>query len=351
MAGSIAAPQGNLAPVVTKQLEEISLRFRCRLQNWLLLSLLLGLLALPAVQAASDWMPRPAGSSLRVLSWNVSREQFFQAEADARRVLEVSGADVALLDEMPGDLSDLRLRRWLDSDPATRGWSFVIGRQGSGDQRASIISRWPLQRIDEFDQIRYPSGKMAEWMAQAGSARPLRVGPTGEFPSAGALLERRGRLWLLVSADFQCCGDSPNGWEEQRRQMEARLLRQALLAAWQRTGAEAVVLGADLNVVQGPAALDLLSGRGEQRLWAVGAQHRNSRMDWTWDGRGTPFRSKRLDFLLYSSSLRELGSQVFDSERFNQLEALEWQLDKHASRRLSQHRPVVADFGWGDAEP
>ena len=327
------------------------MKIHCALKSVLplALGLLLGLLALPSVRAAEPWMPRSVGSSLRVLSWNVSREQFFRGEADARRVLEVSGADVALLDEMPGDLNDQRLRRWLDADPSTRGWSFVIGRQGSGDQRASIISRWPLRRVDEFDQLRYPEGKMAEWMALSGSARPLRVGPTGEFPSAGALLERDGRRWLLVSADFQCCGDSPDSWQERRRQLEARLLRQAVLAAWQRTGADAVVLGADLNLVQGPAALDLLSGRGEQRLWPVGARHRNSSQDWTWDGRGTPFRSKRLDFLLYSSGLRELASQIFDSERFNQLEALEWRLDKQASGRLSEHRPVVADFGWGDA--
>lgn len=315
------------------------------LMRWMAgLSLLLVVAASPA--AAADWMPRSSDTSFRVLSWNVSRESFFEHGDLTRRVLQVSKPDIALLDEMPGDLEDDRLRRWLDADPSTRGWSFVIGRQGSGDQKAVVISRWTLQRVDEFDQIRYPDGKMAEWIAAAGEARPLRVGPTGEMPTVGALLNHQGRKLLLVSADFQCCGDSPRSWEEQRRQLEAGLLRETVLAAWQRLQADGVVLGADLNRVQGPAPLDLLAGRGEQRLWPVGALHRNSRHDWTWDGRGTPFRSQRLDFLLYTSSLREVGSLIFDSERFNELEVLEWGLSKRASREMSQHRPIVADLAW-----
>lgn len=323
-------------------------RSRHRWVAWL--CLLFGALS-AAPSVAAEWMPRSEQTRFRVLSWNVSREQFFEFEALTRRVLQISKADIALLDEMPGDLADDRLRRWLDADPNTRGWSYVIGRQGSGDQKAVVISRWPLTRVDEFDQLRYPPGKMAEWIAAAGTARPLRVGPTGEFPSVGALLNHQGRRLLLVSADYQCCGDTPTSWQELRRQLESSMLRDAVLAAWRRTGAEGVVLGADLNVVQGPAPLDLLAGRGEQRLFAVGALHRNSRLDWTWDGRGTPFRSQRLDFVLYSSALREERSQIFDSERFNDLEALEWGLNKRASRKMSQHRPVVADLTWQNVQP
>ncbi|MBD8527790.1 endonuclease/exonuclease/phosphatase family protein [Pseudomarimonas arenosa] len=316
-----------------------------------MMRLALGMLALLLAPwaSATEWLPRSAETSFRVLSWNVSREQFFEHTELTRRVLQVSKADIALLDEMPGDLQDRRLRQWLDADVSTRGWSFVIGRQGSGDQKAAVLSRWPLERVDEFDQIRYPEGKMAEWVAAAGSARPLRVGPTGEFPSVGALLNHQGRRVLLVSADFQCCGDTAWSWQEHRRQLEAWMLRNAVLAAWQRTQADAVVVGVDLNNVQGQQPYDLLTGRGEQRLWAVGALHRNSRHDWTWDGRGTPFKSQRMDFLFYTSRLREVRSQIFDSERFNQLEALEWGLNKQASRKMSQHRPVVADLAWQDA--
>ena len=310
---------------------------------WLLIGLLCACAGRPS-ELESRWMPRAAGTDLRVLSWNVARQQFFADPARTTRLLRQAEPDVLLLDEMDPAVSEPELARFLDQALPGPPWQVVLGREAGNRERGSIAARRPLRREAVFDRLRYSQADQHRWIAAAGEqAERLRRQLPNGVAAAGATLELDGRRLLLVSFDLQCCGDSPQSWEEQRRQSEAALIRRAIDASF-ASGSALVIVGGDANAVQGNAPLQAIA-TGRPALHEVPAL-REDGSAWTWDGRGTPFPNGRLDYLWVSTGIRVLQAGLLDTEAWSPAQQAKRGVQEDDSRLQSQHRPIVADLSF-----
>ena len=311
-------------------------------------------LACSSLTAASEptgarWMPRHGDATLRVLTWNVSREAFFDGSERTERLLAATAADILLLDEMSKDATPATLAALLDRALPGSPWHVVIGEANGRVERGSISSRWPLQREEQFDGLHYPQDDIDRWIAAGGKhAERLRQTLPLGVAVAGAIADVEGRHILLVSFDLQCCGDTPDAWEESRRLAEARLIRQAIDATVAAGKVDAIILGGDANNVQGDEVLRILQGTPPDLTDADA--HREDGSDWTWDGRGTPFKSKKLDHLMHSRSLHAVASRVFDPEGWPEAVLTRHGLQRDWSGQISAHRAVVVDLSFA-ADP
>lgn len=295
-----------------------------------------------------QWLARHPDTDLRVLVWNVDRE-FFHRNEGFQRVLRAVDADVLILDEMPTGVSAELIANGLPS--AATPWQVLYGSGGGANQRASISVRAPLARVDAFDQLPYPREHFNAWMANVPERKRARVRDSLDagVAAVGGVVTWQGRRVLVVGLDLECCGDSPDSAAEARRRFEAQAIRNAIDKVAAGSRFDAILVGGDFNAVHGQAPVQILErgARADTTLDHPTPLHRGSdRIDWTWDGRGTPFPSKQIDFLLHSSPLRVLQSQVFDSEDLTPAEQQALQLPAELSRSLSPHRPIVVDFAW-----
>lgn len=307
--------------------------------------------------ASTPWLARAPGTAFRVLSWNVSRDSFFINLDEFHRVLAVIDADILILDEMPGTSNAGELLAALGGlgDGAPE-WQVAYGEGGGVFQRSTIASRGSTTRLPIFETLHYDPAQITNWLTQAGSAAvTLRDNLQAGVAAVGARIQRDGKTVLVVGMDLQCCGDDPGSWQESRRRAEANLLRQALLISVQQSPVDAVIVGGDANTVQGLAAISILRGSAgvdtdadSWLLQEVPARHRGNFANWTWDGRGTPYPSSRLDHILHSAALQPVQASIFDTEDLSMAQARALHLPKDVSRRLSEHRPVVVDFRWVD---
>ena len=295
-----------------------------------------------------EWLARHPDTDLRVLVWNVDRE-FFNRSEGFQRVLRAVDADVLILDEMPSGVSGEQIVDALPS--ATTPWQALYGSGGGANQRASISVRAPLARVEAFDRLPYPREHFDAWMANIPERKRTRVRDSLDagVAAVGGVVTWQGGRVLVVGLDLECCGDSPDSAAEDRRRFEAQSIRDAIDAVAAVSKFDAMLVGGDFNAVHGQAPVQILErGAGDDTtLDHPTPLHRGSdRIDWTWDGRGTPFPSKQIDFLLHSERLRVLQSQVFDSEELTPAEQQALQLPAELSRSLSPHRPIVVDFAW-----
>jgi hypothetical protein len=306
-------------------------------------------LAAASAPETQGWMPRHADTTLRVLTWNVSREAFFDGGEHTERLLAATAADILLLDEMPKTATPATLAAFLDHALPGSPWHVVIGESNGKLERGSISSRWPLMRAQRFDGLHYRQQDMERWIAAGGKHAELlrQTLPLG-VAVAGAIAEIDGRHILLVSFDLQCCGDSPEAWEESRRLVEARLIRQAIDATAASTRIDAVILGGDANNVQGDEVLHILQGSPPDL--ADSDARREDGSDWTWDGRGTPFQSKKMDHLMHSPSLRIVDSRVLDPEGWPETWLSRYGVQREWSGMVSAHRAVVVDLAFEEKQ-
>lgn len=316
---------------------------------WLatLLVLIANIAFTTSATADSPWMPRQAHTTMRVLSWNISRQAFFRAGEKTQRLLAAMAPDILLLDEMPKSATPESIATFLDQAITGSPWHVVIGQATGGLERGSISSRWPLTRAVQFDGLHYRPSDARSWIEASGEhAERLRQTLPLGVAVAGAIANVEGMHVLLVSFDLQCCGDSPDAWEELRRLAEAQLIRGAIEATLAATPIDAVIIGGDANNVQGDEVLRILQGSPSDLADAPARREDGS--NWTWDGRGTPFPSKKIDHILHSARLDVSDAFVFDPEGW----PVEW-LDHYGVQRdwagqISAHRPVVVDFSLRD---
>ncbi len=282
-------------------------------------------------------LERPAGSALRVLSWNVGGEGF---EPHLRTLAAMAGRwqiDLLLLDEAPPGLgAGLR-------DALPSGWSVVAGTSG-GRQRGVLASAHPLLPVPEFTHLAYPDEAL-ELVSREGTEfmrRDLsRAGQEG-VAAAGAVLELGDRRWLLVSADLQCCGRD-GSVEDRMRVHQAGAIRNAIeRVAASRPGLSGVLFGGDLNLVGSRTPLEILAGRPDAAagvLEPVRALQLDGLSNHTWGPAGERFPPGRLDFLLHSPALEVIGAVVLDPADLSADERLLAEL-----AAASDHHPVVVDF-------
>lgn len=294
---------------------------------------------------------RAPGTSFRVLSWNVSRSGFAEYPAAFRALVRLADPDLVLFDEVDGRHSPADLRAVLQGlrGTADTAWHVTMGA-GGGYQRGVIASREPLEPVPEVGFLPYPDSVIPKLLAGADSIRDALLRNLGSGVAVhGAVARAGGRRLLAVTVDLQCCGVAST-WEERRRVFEARAIRDAVRQALGRTAVDGIVIAGDLNLVATSFPLTILLGpyvEPHAGLIAAEAYHRDHRQVWTWDGRGTPFESKPLDFQLYApTALEALGGLVLDSEALTSAELAALGIDAQAANRISDHRPVIVDYRW-----
>jgi endonuclease/exonuclease/phosphatase family metal-dependent hydrolase len=154
----------------------------------------------------------------------------------------------------------------------------------------------------------------------------------------------------VVVADLQCCGNEPASWQEYRRRIEMTEIRRLIRQVLERTEVDGIVAAGDFNLVSTAVPLVILAGPYAQPhagLIPAELYHVDGISSWTWDGRGTPYPSRALDFQMYTAgSLRVQNGYIFDSEDISpeQFKLLNMQVE--TSRSLSDHRPLVVDYSW-----
>jgi endonuclease/exonuclease/phosphatase family metal-dependent hydrolase len=297
---------------------------------------------------------------MRVLSWNVSEDAFIDYPADFRAVLLFADADVVILDEVSPDASLDQLKAVLPrgSGGADLDWNISIGASG-GRQRGAIASRLPLTELAEFQQvIEYPMEFRDKFIGEAPEEyKALATSSMDGGIAVHAVVVAMGdRRAMVVALDLQCCGDTVDSWQEWRRRIEARLIRETLQAALTRTRVDAMIIAGDLNLIQTATPLTILSGPYPgpiSGLTPADVYHQDGVTSWTWDGRGTPFPSRPLDFQLYSpAGLTMHEGLIIDSEDMSAVELERHDLEAESLRRMSDHRPISVHYrfsgvlGW-----
>ncbi len=289
-----------------------------------------------------------------VFSWNVSEDAFVTDRNAFRSLLQLAEPDILLLDEVkPADsaeqLSELLTDVALGDADA---WHIDFGQSG-GRQRVVIASRAPQRSLAEFSSIiPYPDEDQTILLDRIPSElRPLLMQSlTNGIPVNGAVILSDKRKLLVVAFDLQCCGDEPESWQEVRRRIEVREIRELVRRVLERITVDGIILSGDLNLVNGGSPLITLAGPyGMPHAGLIPAElyHLDGSTNWTWDGRGTPFSSNVLDFQLYEPHALELRRGfVLDTEDMSPAKLELYKLEPKTSSQMSDHRPLVAEYFW-----
>lgn len=294
-----------------------------------------------------------AARSFSLLAWNVSSDAFVRDPAAFRSVLAYADADILLFDEVSPAATEAQLRGALNSRrSADKSWRVSIGQSG-GRQRGVIATRFTLETVPELSgPVPYPAAerqRIHRLMVAADADRP-NYSMDGGIPVNGAVVTTAGRRLLVVILDLQCCGDEPASWEEDRRRVEAREIRLRIGQALKRIRVDGIVVAGDMNLVSTPLPMVILAGpyaRPHAGLLAADVRQLDGTETWTWDGRGTPFPSRPMDFVLYSPhTLRLSRGYILDSADIERKDLERLGLRAETSSGLSSHRPVIAHFDW-----
>jgi endonuclease/exonuclease/phosphatase family metal-dependent hydrolase len=275
----------------------------------------------------------------RILSWNISYNAFEKEAEEFQSLLQWADPDIALLDEVhpsvPLDNLHVALATLRPDDNET--WQVNYGASG-GRQRDIIASRAPQEAVPEFSaMIPYPeedSRYIHERMSDKERAFPNLTMDNG-IPVNAAIVLVGGRRLLAVITDLQCCGDDADSWQEYRRQVEAREIRQRIERVLERTNVDGLIIAGDFNLVTGLAAAEILNEPYEicpGGLSTAELYHPDGVTQWTWNGRGMPFPNGRLDFQFYCSDTLEMHSGFV--------------LENDAAAETGRHRPLVAEYAW-----
>ena len=317
-------------------------------------SALILLIASSAASLAGSGESNASAQGIRVLSWNVSGDAFASRQEPFNLMLRWANPDILLLDEvLPStDPEDLVSHLASLSPGDGTSWNIAVGASG-GRQRALIATRQPLTSLPEFTSIvPYPEGHKQRILE--GMSEKERLNPDwsmeGGIPVNGAIVRTESYRLLVVVADLQCCGSGPDSWQELRRRIEARRIRELVSEVLTTHEVDGVILAGDFNMVNSTFPMALLLGPYPEPhggLIPAEAYHSDGDTSWTWDGRGTPFPSNVLDYQLYSPSHLLLRSgTVLDSEGISTeaREALGLEVD--TSRQTGRHRPIVVEYEW-----
>ena len=303
-------------------------------------------------------LARSPGVDFRVLSWNISRSAFADHPEDFRNLLRLTDPDIVLLDEVgdkygPADL--IQAFRGVRGDDDIV-WNVSIGA-GGGYQRGLIGIRGSIEQLEEFRWIDYPESALDELVAVTPGVDRAQLAESLAEGAAvnGGLVRVGSKELLVVIVDLWCCGTAER-WEERRRVIEARLIRQAIRAALARgINPDGIILAGDFNLVGGSHAMGILAGPYRDPFGALipaEAYHIDGSLSWTWDGRGSEFPSSPLDFAMYSPfSLEVVRALIVDTEDFPDSLLSPFGLSRNVSKEMSDHRPILVDYRWRAVKP
>lgn len=295
----------------------------------------------------ADPLARAEGTDLRVVSWNVGREDVFEQEDAFGALLRPLAPDLLVLDEVAGGHSAAEVQALLDRILPDGGpWRAVYGVSG-GSQRGVIATRGTAPRVvPPFDRA-LPHPDSARALAP-GTDPWLRDRLRSGVPVTGAVAEVGGRRLLAVAIDLEAGGE-PGGPRDRLRRMEALAIRDAVAEAVRAGGLDGVLLAGDLNLVASPDPLAILSagldvdGSGLHVPLPLRLDDASAT---TWENPDEPFTPGRLDFVLVGdAALAVTGGFVFSSADLSPA----WR-ERHGvaaeASRVTDHLPVVTDLRW-----
>ncbi|MBT8098435.1 MAG: endonuclease/exonuclease/phosphatase family protein [Gammaproteobacteria bacterium] len=292
--------------------------------------------------------------SIRILSWNISDDAFVTEQQAFQSLLLWADPDVVLLDEVRPSADPEQLAKVLMAlRPGENGaWHIDVGKSG-GRQRGVIASRAPLRRLQAFSSVvPYPETdkrRILDGMSPNDRANPdWSMG--GGIPVNGAIIQAGSERLLAVIADLQCCGNSPNSWQELRRRVEAREIRRLIRQVAGENSVDGIVLAGDFNMVNSTFPMTLVAGpypAPHSGLIPAEVYHPDGETTWTWDGRRTPFPSNTLDYQLYGPhGLKKRSGFILDTENIPPEVRERFGLETDTSARTGRHRPLVVEYRW-----
>jgi endonuclease/exonuclease/phosphatase (EEP) superfamily protein YafD len=132
--------------------------------------------------------------------------------------------------------------------------------------------------------------------------------------------------------------------------VEAKEIRRVVRQVISRSPVDAIVLAGDFNLVSTAIPLVLMTGPynpPHSGLIAAELYHQDGLATWTWDGRGTPFPSRALDYQLYSpGALSVKEGFILDTEYWSAEQLARHDLSQDTTNTLSRHRPLVVEYSW-----
>ena len=270
-----------------------------------------------------DPLRRPAGTHLRVMTWNIGIGGLRSNPASFERILHALDPDVILLQELTEDDDPQRLAALLTAWITVGGdrWTVLRG-SGGGRLRCAVASRLKLSRYAALDPLPMPDR----------ADRSVRV--------MGAELTLFGHRLLMVSAHLRCCGGA-GSFEDRTRIVEADAIRRAIAEAVASGRFDGVIVGGDLNLVGSRWPLDVLA----ENLQVVEPLQIGGRSNTTWWDNHQPFLPGRLDFVLVTkASLSVRRSFVLDTRLLKKRWLLRHGLRTADTVGASDHLPVVVDL-------
>lgn len=311
--------------------------------------------AVPPGQGAADPLARAPGTDLRVVSWNVGREDLFRQPEGFGAILRPLAPDLLMLDEVAGGHSAEEVEALLNRVvPGERPWRAVYGVSG-GSQRGVIAVRGAAPRlVAPFDrEIPYPDSTRAIVTPGSGEGMWLRSRLGARVPATGALVDIGGRQIFAVTVDLES-GGSPGSERDRLRRIEALAIREsaerALHSIIHDIDLGGVLITGDLNLVGATDPLRILGApAGEGPPFAVALPLRlDGASAVTWENPEEPFTPGRLDFVLHHPAFTAAtGGFVFSSADLSPAWRARHGLAEDASR-VTDHLPIVTDLRWVD---
>ncbi|MBI2213963.1 MAG: endonuclease/exonuclease/phosphatase family protein, partial [Acidobacteria bacterium] len=261
---------------------------------------------------------RSEHTDLRVLCWNVSRNDILEKPRTFGKILLALRPDIIVLDEVSDKGSLEQLRAIITDAFLGESWNVYFG-PGGADQRTVVASRSPIENAPFLSPVAWPAGAAGELAALRGGGDEALAKATAwigdTVPAGGAIVSFDSRRVLAAGVDLHCCGGYQTV-EDRRRMIEVRGVNAAAAATIAASRIDATIIAGDFNLVGDPVVLDLAAAGLDngQPLKRARALQLDGLSDATWSNPQEPFVPGRLDNLLFSSSSLELlRAFVFDS--------------------------------------
>jgi endonuclease/exonuclease/phosphatase family metal-dependent hydrolase len=302
-----------------------------------------------------DPLIRAPDCRLRVVTWNVSHRTIRQRAKQAALVLTAINPDIVLINEMSNQMNPAEVQAMIASLPSGaihKGWNLVYG-EGGGEERSVIASRYPLRPVEDLLHLDYPLGivdGLPREFDDLDVTESIKTVIDDRISTAGAIVEVDNFRILAVALGMQSKGFRAYGWQEALRKIQAATIRSAVEVAVMRESLQGLIIAGDFNLVVSRIPLDTLRGARDfnpGELAIAGGLQLDGQSNATWRSADSFFLPGRLDYLLYDDTTMRLGrSFAFDSSDLSP----EW-IEHHgltagAVTDVSDHLPIVADFGW-----
>ncbi len=267
--------------------------------------------------------PRPAGA-IRVLNWNIHRNNPEKNSAPFARVIELVRPDVVLIQEWEAK-QPAQIARWFHEhiDSPTARWHALSGRSWG----VAIVSPYPITPLVQ-DGVTFPHDGRDHNARIVSGVVALPVGDI-----------------VVASTHLKCCGSATSP-EDSTRIAEAGRIASALGDAIADDPTWVRVVAGDMNLVGTRTPLDLI-GKGLDSdgsdLEIAPVRVLGDNATYTWVDWQTSFTPGRLDYVLYSGAgCRVLGATAIDTRRLSDAALARMGLERDDSG-ASDHLPIVVD--------